>query len=260
MVKGIFFDAGNTLVLFDCEYVSLVVAETGYHVAPTAIQEQERRIRFEIDISLLPRMARKETIHSGTASMHATALWQFFFSSLLRAIGVRENDLQSIMQRLIAKEKSNARGLWHREDPQLRPALAELRRRGYVLAVISNSDGRLKEKLRDIQLSDYFDVIIDSDEVGIEKPDKSLFHFGIQQCNLHPRESLYIGDLYTIDVLGARQAGIDALLYDPAGLYGEYETDVIQNWGVLLHRLPETVEQDRKMALMYSPANKESRW
>lgn len=247
MIKGIFFDAGNTLVLFDCEYVSRLVADAGYRIPAETIQEQERRVRFGIDSSLLSRIARNEKITSGSASMHSVALWQSYFSGLLRAIGVAKRDQRPIIQKLVAREKSNVRGLWHREDRELRPTLHELRRRGYALAVISNSDGRLKQKLKDIQLLPYFDLVVDSDEVGIEKPDARLFRLGIQQCGLSPAESLYVGDLYAIDVLGARQAGIKAVLYDPAGLYAAYETDVIRNWNDLLLRLPSVVEEDRRI-------------
>ncbi len=251
MIKGVLFDAGNTLVLFDCEYVSQAVMEAGYSVPPVTVRAAEYRARFAIDCELLRRMERQEALPSGTASMHASGLWQVYFSTLLGLLGIAEDRRTLIVEKLLRREKASARGLWHRLEPGLRLVLSELRHRGYRLGVVSNSDGRLRDKFNELQLTQYFDFILDSDEVGIEKPDVRLFHLGLQRSGLAAEEALYIGDLYTVDVLAARRAGIHALLYDPAGLYHDYEPTVIRWWSDLLRRLPRLIfaEAERSLAL-----------
>jgi putative hydrolase of the HAD superfamily len=244
MTEAVLFDAGNTLVLFDCEYVSQTLMEAGYSLPPIAVCQAECRARFAIDSLLLARMERKETIPSGTASMHHSSLWNVYFSKLLTWVGVAEDRQATIIDKLIAREKASALGLWRRVEPGLRLILSELRHRGYKLGVVSNSDGRLREKFRALQLEPYFDLILDSDEVGIEKPDSRLFQLALRQCGLKPSDALYIGDLYSVDVLAARSAGLRALLYDPAGLYGKYETTVIRWWSDLLGMLPRRVLAD----------------
>ena len=59
---------------------------------------------------------------------------------------------------------------------QPRDVLRKLKKRGLVLGVISNSDGRVRRLLKKFNLLDYFSVVIDSSIAGVEKPDKNIFH------------------------------------------------------------------------------------
>jgi HAD superfamily hydrolase (TIGR01509 family) len=247
MIRGIFFDAGNTLVLFDCEYLAEVIREVHEPVSGSSIREAEYKARFAIDVGLLSRMERNEEIQSGAASMHSADLWLLYFSTLLRLIGIAKDKHSEVIQRLIQKEKATAKGLWHRLEPELCPVLSQLRRAGYFLGVISNSDGRLTDKFADLQLTQYFDLILDSEDVGVEKPDPRLFHIGLRQSGLAASDALYIGDLYTVDVLAARRAGMQARLYDPAGLYHQYEPLGIRRWGDLMDVLHHEADDRRTL-------------
>jgi putative hydrolase of the HAD superfamily len=91
-------------------------------------------------------------------------------------------------------------------------SLARLRQAGLKLGVVSNSDGRVEQALAAAGLREYFDVVIDSALVGVEKPDPRIFHAALEALGVAPEEALYVGDLYEIDVLGARAAGMEAVL------------------------------------------------
>ena len=65
--------------------------------------------------------------------------------------------------------------------------------------------------------SPLFDVVIDSHEVGVEKPDPRIFDFALEAAGCAPERAVYVGDIYRIDVVGARAAGIPAILFDRAG-------------------------------------------
>jgi putative hydrolase of the HAD superfamily len=56
--------------------------------------------------------------------------------------------------------------------------------------------------------------------VGVEKPDPSIFHLALEQARGPGAAAVYVGDLYSVDVLGARGAGLDAVLLDPRGYWG----------------------------------------
>jgi len=75
-------------------------------------------------------------------------------------------------------------------------ALDRLQRQGLTLAVVSNSDGTCATSLEDAGLLRYLSVVIDSAEVGVEKPDPRIFEFALVRCGAHPRRTLHIGDLY----------------------------------------------------------------
>ena len=76
--------------------------------------------------------------------------------------------------------------------------------------------------------------MIDSHVVGVEKPDARIFHLALDACGARREQAVFIGDIYEIDVQGARNAGITPLLLDPLGLYGDVDCDRIDRLGRLL--------------------------
>jgi len=55
--------------------------------------------------------------------------------------------------------------------------------------------------------------------VGYEKPHAAIFEAAVSTMPVRPEESLYVGDVYTVDYLGATRAGMQAVLFDVAGAY-----------------------------------------
>ena len=55
--------------------------------------------------------------------------------------------------------------------------------------------------------------------MGVEKPDPRIFQIALERAGLEPSEAAYVGDLYSIDVLGARAAGLHAVLMDPGACW-----------------------------------------
>ena len=53
--------------------------------------------------------------------------------------------------------------------------------------------------------------------VGVEKPDARIFHLALEACNAAAAEAIYVGDIYEVDVRGARNAGLTPVLLDPLG-------------------------------------------
>ena len=102
--------------------------------------------------------------------------------------------------------------LWCRTMPGTAEALDRLRAAGLRLAVVSNSDGRVEEALTAAGIRDRFEVVLDSALVGVEKPDPAIFRAALAALGVSPEEALYVGDLYDVDVVGARGAGIEAAL------------------------------------------------
>ena len=95
-----------------------------------------------------------------------------------------------------------------------------MKRAGLVAGVISNSNGSVRSILEATGLARYLDFVLDSSVVGVEKPDRRIFELALREARVAAGEAVYVGDLYSVDVLGARAAGIDAILLDPRGLWG----------------------------------------
>ena len=105
--------------------------------------------------------------------------------------------------------------------------------------MVSNADGRVQELLGHVGLERYFEFVVDSQVVGISKPDPRIFRTALDRLRVEPRRTLYVGDLYPVDVAGARSAGMEALLLDPFDAL-EHWTDVARIPSVL--RLPAALE------------------
>ena len=88
---------------------------------------------------------------------------------------------------------------------------------GLQLAVVSNSDGSVEQSLVASGLRDYFAAVLDSHIVGHEKPDPRIFEKALEICDADPARTVHVGDLYAADVVGARAAGVHAVLLDPFG-------------------------------------------
>jgi len=99
----------------------------------------------------------------------------------------------------------------------------ELQRRGYRIGVVSNADGRVRKLLETAGFSPYLEVVIDSSEVGLEKPDPRIFLAATDRLGVTPERCTYVGDIYSIDVVGARAAGMRAILIGTSEAEGDVE-------------------------------------
>jgi len=97
--------------------------------------------------------------------------------------------------------------------PEVREELEELQQRGLAMAVLSNWDIFLTGVLESLDLRRFFEFVLTSAEVGVQKPAPQIFESALQRAGvLYPgiaaNECYYVGDHYEGDVLGARAAGM----------------------------------------------------
>jgi FMN phosphatase YigB (HAD superfamily) len=69
----------------------------------------------------------------------------------------------------------------------------------------------------------FLDFILDSTVVGVENPDPRIFQMSVDEAPVAPAEAVYIGDLYSVDVLGARSAGLKAIPLHPGKVWGDLD-------------------------------------
>jgi putative hydrolase of the HAD superfamily len=200
----VLFDAGNTLVFLD--YARLaegVGALLGLSLTGEGLARHG------------PAAARAMELATGTDQQRATA----YLEALFLLGGVPREALGQVRDCLGRMHRE--RHLWSSVADRSAEALEKLRQAGLKLGVVSNSDGRVEQALDAAGLRQYFDVIIDSALVGMEKPDPRIFHAALNALGVKPEETLYVGDLYEIDVLGARAAGMEAVLLGTAEASGD---------------------------------------
>jgi HAD superfamily hydrolase (TIGR01549 family) len=127
--------------------------------------------------------------------------------------------------------------LWDLVPNEVVPALTWMRSRALRLVVVSNSNGTLRRLLERLELANHFDSIIDSHEVGVEKPDARLFDTALERSGAQPESTIHVGDLYEVDVVGARAAGIRGVLLDHAGLYASADCPRVRSLEDLIQRI-----------------------
>jgi HAD superfamily hydrolase (TIGR01509 family) len=201
--KAVLFDAGNTLVALDYPRLAGRVAEaTGVALTGELLASQAGEAALV--------MERQDGNDRERASRYLETLFR------LSGVPLEQNEIVRTTLYALHREKH----LWSGVDPRTAPALDRLLTAGYRLAVVSNSDGRAEEALAAAELLSRFEFVIDSQLVGFEKPDPRIFEAALDRMALPPGEALYVGDLYEIDVVGARRAGLDVILLDPLGKHG----------------------------------------
>lgn len=225
-VSTVLFDLGNTLRHLDHAYVAAVISEHGRPVDAAAVAAAEYRGKAAIDAELRARRI-------GTDASRQRP----YFDTILDVLGVPTAARPAIEAALRTENMRDS--LWrvmHADTPEV---LATLGARGYRLGVVSNADGRVAAALDACGLAIHFSTVIDSHVAGVEKPDPRIFQLALDACDAAASETVYIGDIYEIDVQGAHNAGIAALLIDPLGLYGEVPCQRIDSLRRLLDLLPE---------------------
>ena len=117
--------------------------------------------------------------------------------------------------------------------PDVPQALQELKSAGFSLAVLSNRSKPYVDQLENLSLASYFDFAMHAGEVGGWKPDVFIFERAAERMGIRPEQSLYVGDNYYADVVGASRAGMKPVLVDPEGLFPEADCPIIRKIGDL---------------------------
>jgi len=220
VITHLFFDAGNTLVFPNFGLVSQKFAARGVTVDVETLDRAEAKTRYQLDDPALIR------------SSNDNARWTLYFETIFRHSGIRDAALvTSVVDEL--RQIHRTSNLWELVPPDVPEALKQLKGR-YRMSVISNANGTVREKLRRVGLLDFFETVLDSAEEGVEKPDPRIFHAAVKRTGAKMEESLYIGDMYHIDVAGARAAGMEVVLLDPAGLHHDKPVRRIAGLAALL--------------------------
>src|SRR6266496_4903257 len=189
----IFFDVGNTL-LFPNRARLLAPLPGDQHPTLESWQALERRTKREFDQGQM----EGRVDHS---------FWWTFHTHLLQQLNAMD---EAVRDTLVTNTQNSAN--WDQILPGTREALERIKQQ-YSIAVISNSDGKIDAVLRRCGIADCFACITDSGIVGHEKPHPAIFEAALRQMNADPADSLYVGDLYSVDYVGATNAGIQAVLF-----------------------------------------------
>lgn len=216
MIRCVFFDVDDTLV----DYA--LVARKAFHAA----------LGFEADYDnwlALDTYVRFDRGELDFETMRTTRMTDY-----LAGAGMNADAVELEARRFAALQESFTL------FDDVRPCLTQLRDAGLLLGLITNNDGpHQRHKLSLVELSDSFDVVIISGEIGVAKPVPAIFRYACDAVGVTAAEAVHVGDRLDFDAIGARDAGLYGVWLDRAGSGGAVPrgVDVIGS----LSELPELI-------------------
>ena len=209
-VRTVLLDAGGVLVRPDFERVAEALRSRGVEAEASALRKAEALSKRELD--------QEGTIQRSTDEERGWA----YFNLLLRHAGIERSPATDAAL-LELKGHHDRENLWDEVPEGVPGALEAMKEAGLRLAVVSNANGTVVRLLERLGFSAYFDLVVDSADVGVEKPDPRIFRIALEGTGAKLEETLFVGDIYHVDVVGGRAAGLRVILVDEAGLYPEVD-------------------------------------
>ena len=204
-LETVFLDAGGVFLYPNWWRVSDALAAEGVTLSAEALIKADPPARRELD---------DQGVIGGTTD--ASRGW-LFFDLVLEHAGVPRTEATGAALAALHRYHT-ASNLWEYVPEDVVPVLERLRARGLRLVVVSNANGTLLKHLDRLDLTKRFDCVLDSADEGVEKPDPRFFEIALERSGARKETTIHVGDLYHVDVIGARNAGLRGVLLDEAGL------------------------------------------
>lgn len=227
-IHAVVFDAGGTLVQVDARVFQEAATARGREISESGLRRAEAQARIAID---------RRADASGAATGDDQARLRRYFRDVLAQLDIRGADAEQIAESVEASHRRE--NLWRTPVAGAAELLSGLRLRGFRSAVVSNADGRAESGLERAGLRVHVEFVVDSHAEGVEKPDPEIFWRALRRLGVDAQRAVYIGDIYSIDVVGARAAGMQAVILDPTASYAGLDCPVIADLTQLLAALPQ---------------------
>ena len=156
--------------------------------------------------------------------------WRGYLDAYVDACGVTIDDPGDVHRHLDSEFADAA--LWLSVAQGCREGLRAVAQTGVLLGVVSNADGMMGNRLRELEILQVgpglgveVGCVIDSGDVGVMKPDPRIFKIALDALEVEPADAWYVGDMPAFDIVGARRAGIRPFIIDPLGLHVDADYD-----------------------------------
>ncbi|MHC4944363.1 MAG: HAD-IA family hydrolase [Planctomycetota bacterium] len=201
-VHTVFFDAGDTLIHVRAPLHELYTKVINEHKNPSFEESAVKR-------AMAVQLERTSLISDGHYR-YSDGWFELYIQGMLETLACPKpwNGIRDGLFALFDDPSS------FQVFPDVLPCLEKVRARGLKTAVVSNWGYRLPELFGKLGLTEFFDTIIASADVEVEKPDPSIFKHALKRTNSVPEHTMHIGDSLEADIMGARSAGIAGVLLD----------------------------------------------
>jgi HAD superfamily hydrolase (TIGR01509 family) len=224
-IQTVFLDAGGVLINPNWSRVSDVLGRHGVVASAQALAAAEPYAKKRLDTG--------DTIKTTNDQQRGWTYFHLVFDAA--GVPLSEATYAALDELHIYHQQFN---LWETVLDDTKPTLAALRARGFRLVVVSNANGTLHRAFARLGLTDAVDAVLDSCDEGIEKPDPRFFQLALDRVGATAATTVHVGDLFHVDVVGARAAGIEPVLLDVEDLYRDADCTRIRTLSALVDVLP----------------------
>ena len=243
MIKAVFFDFYNTLVRFWPPLDQIQQAacqEFGFSIEPEALNYgySVADVYFNRENEIKPLATRTEEERLDFFSSYEQILLEH------AGLSVTHDLARQIWQIAISVPKD-----FIAFDETL-GSLERLKGKGYCLGVLTNLRRDMGQLCEDLKLAPYLDFCLTSADVGAEKPDPTIFVAALEKAGVKPTEAVHVGDQPRSDLVGARGAGLHAVLLDRGNWHGGVDNTIrvasLTELEGLLVNAPESLQVNRR--------------
>eukprot|EP00467_Chlorarachnion_reptans_P013124 CAMPEP_0114493758 /NCGR_PEP_ID=MMETSP0109-20121206/4277_1 /TAXON_ID=29199 /ORGANISM="Chlorarachnion reptans, Strain CCCM449" /LENGTH=434 /DNA_ID=CAMNT_0001670725 /DNA_START=535 /DNA_END=1839 /DNA_ORIENTATION=+ len=172
--------------------------------------DERVRPNFTAAFSAAYKLQMKAVPNFGYGKLDAESWWEKVIVQTFEDAGV-PSDLMEVVKHDLADllfQSFSTAETWELY-PEVHPLIRALNESGVVLGIVSNFDMRLRNILQDLGISDYFQFVVTSAEVGVEKPKPAIFKEAMYRAGItHPEEMIHVGDTVKTDVFGPLDMGM----------------------------------------------------
>lgn len=204
--KGIFFDAGNTLLSVYPSVGSIYAEVAGQFGMNVTADEIERSFK-QLWTQTTPFVSNEG---QRLTYEKERDWWRYLVREVFRD-HVERIDFDQFFDHLYRRFADA--DCWRLYEDVV-DVLRQLKQRGYRLAIISNWGSQLPVLCDQLRITSYFETLVVSAIVGYEKPHPNIFRFALNETGLSPEDVLYIGDDLYLDYQASRKIGMHSLHLD----------------------------------------------
>jgi len=211
-IKAITFDARGTLLKVRFPVGETYAAVAARHGAKISVETVDAA--FHEVFPTMPPLAFPPMVEDDLHDREHD-WWRTLVTRVMEAAG-EVVDIETFFDELYGIYRGAEAWKPYREAASV---LCLLRSNRFKIGLISNMDSRIEEILIALNLSIWFDSVVFSSRTGAAKPHPGIYRRAMAELEIEPHEMLHVGDSYTRDWQGARDAGAQALLLDRTGYW-----------------------------------------
>ena len=226
-IDAVVFDIGGVFAVRDPELIRTGMANGGF----TLPGEAETFVRAHYEGVAALAAAMPNHTKDGHLDEYDPAFWRNYEIAYLTALGVVSERIDEALQAMKTEvfEKLSPPIWRHLLDDNIR-GFHRLIDAGVPVAIVSNNDGSAERQMLDFGICQVgpgplraVAAIVDSGVVKVAKPNPAIFQPALDALRTPAFKTLYVGDTFHADVVGARNAGMPVVQLDPYGLHAGFD-------------------------------------